>query len=163
FVILNSFLMSLGERRRQFAILRALGASRGLVTRLLLREAMLYGITGTIIGLVCGWGLSLGLQGVMQALLGVQLPASRFSLPPFLFGLLLGPGMALAATYWPSRRAGRRIVLDDLLHKADGRSISERRWPSYVGLALLTPVLVLEIAFVRGWLPAAVSRALVPP
>ncbi|TMQ33052.1 MAG: FtsX-like permease family protein [Planctomycetota bacterium] len=42
FVILNAFLMNLGERRRQFAILRALGATRRQVTRLLLREAAFF-------------------------------------------------------------------------------------------------------------------------
>src|SRR5205807_569538 len=47
FVILNAFLMNLGERRRQLAILRALGATRRQITRLLLREALLLGLAGT--------------------------------------------------------------------------------------------------------------------
>src|SRR5262249_62021962 len=57
FVILNAFLMNLGERRRQLAVLRALGATRGQVTRLLLREALLLGAAGTLLGLAAGSGL----------------------------------------------------------------------------------------------------------
>src|SRR5262249_11161820 len=75
FVILNAFLMNLGERRRQLAILRALGATRGQVTRLLLREAILLGLAGTVVGIGVGLGLSVGLSGVMAQLLGVSFPA----------------------------------------------------------------------------------------
>src|SRR5262249_11341692 len=54
FVILNAFLMNLGERRRQLAILRALGATRRQITRLLLREAVWLGVTGTALGIGVG-------------------------------------------------------------------------------------------------------------
>src|SRR5205807_9533237 len=50
FVILNTFLLNLGQRRAQFATLRALGATPGQVTRLLLREAALLGAAGTLAG-----------------------------------------------------------------------------------------------------------------
>src|SRR5262245_24669714 len=63
FVILNSFLMNLGERRRQLAILRALGTTRRQVTRLLLREAVLLGGAGKVLGM--GAGVVLG-QGLVR-------------------------------------------------------------------------------------------------
>ncbi|MCZ7662349.1 MAG: ABC transporter permease [Thermoleophilia bacterium] len=46
FIILNTFLMNVGERRRQLAVMRALGATRRQITRLLLREAILLGSGG---------------------------------------------------------------------------------------------------------------------
>ena len=133
FVILNAFLMNLGERRRQFAILRALGATRRQVTRLLLREAAFFGVTGAALGLALGLGISVLQRGIMGPLLGVTLPRPRLTLTPFFLAALLGPGMALAATYYPARRAGRRAPLEDLLQKAPARQERPRRWPSYAG------------------------------
>jgi putative ABC transport system permease protein len=163
FVILNAFLMSLGERRRQLAILRALGATRSQVTRLLLREALLLGGAGTVIGLAVGWGLAVGLHGIMARLLAVTLPELSWSPEPFLLGLILGPGMALAATYLPARRAGRRAPLEDLLHQRGLRTEEVRRWPGYVGLAFLIVTLFLVLGIVRDWFPAAVGLALTAP
>src|SRR5207244_2149508 len=111
FVILNSFLMNLGERRQQLAILRAIGATRAQVTRLLLREAALLGVTGTLLGIVLGIGLAMGLRQIMEQLLAVTLPPASWTAAPFVAALILGPGMALAATYLPARRAGRRAPL----------------------------------------------------
>ncbi len=58
FVILNTFLLNLGERRKQVAILRSLGASRVQVLHLLLRETLALGLVGTRGGLRrrCGPG-----------------------------------------------------------------------------------------------------------
>src|SRR5262249_37115191 len=53
-VILNTFLMHLGESQRQLALLRALGATRGQVTAMLLRQALLLGGLGTLIGVPLG-------------------------------------------------------------------------------------------------------------
>src|SRR5262249_56253636 len=112
FVILNAFLMNLGERRRHLAILRALGATRAQVTRLLLREAALLGGAGGALGIGLGWALALGMRGVMGEVMTLTLPPLRWSWGPVLLGLALGPGMALAATYLPARRAGRRSPPD---------------------------------------------------
>jgi putative ABC transport system permease protein len=163
FVILNSFLMSLGERRRQFAILRALGATRRLVTHLLLREALLFGVAGTLLGCLGGWALSRALHQVMRQLLRVAIPDPEISLAPFLFGLVLGPGMALIATYWPARRAGRRVVLEDLLQKREVSGEARRRWPAYLGLGLVAVMLALEAALISEWFTPAMNRSLLAP
>jgi putative ABC transport system permease protein len=151
FVILNSFLMNLGERRQQLAILRALGTTRAQVTRLLLREALLLGMVGTVLGIGLGLLLSAGQQQMMQQLLGVTLPAEPWPALPFVGALLLGPGMAVAATYWPARRAGRRAPLEDLLQKAVTHRERSTRWPAYVGLGLLGLFLLVVIGLLAGW------------
>ena len=159
FVILNAFLMNLGERRRQFAILRALGATRRQVTRLLLREAAFF----AALGLALGLGISVLQRGIMGPLLGVTLPRPRLTLTPFFLAALLGPGMALAATYYPARRAGRRAPLEDLLQKGPARQERPRRWPSYAGLALLSLVFVTVLGILEGWFPLAVVPSLLAP
>src|SRR5262249_792411 len=71
FVLLNSFLMNLGERRRQFAILRSLGMTRRQLISLLLREAFVLGFAGALPGLVLGAMLTQGLVAVNEGLLGL--------------------------------------------------------------------------------------------
>lgn len=56
FIILNTFLMNVGERRRQLAILRAIGATRGQIVRMLLYESLAMGIAGTVLGSLVGLG-----------------------------------------------------------------------------------------------------------
>jgi putative ABC transport system permease protein len=47
FIIANTFLMNIGERRQQLAVLRAVGATRGQVVRMLLGEGAVLGVVGT--------------------------------------------------------------------------------------------------------------------
>jgi putative ABC transport system permease protein len=163
FVILNAFHMNLGERRQQLAILRALGATRSQVTRLLLREAVVLGGAGTVLGIGAGWVLSVGLRQVMEQLLSVTLPALRWTSEPFLLALALGPGMALAATYLPARRAGRRAPLEDLLGQRAVHGEDVRRWPGYVGLGLLAGTLLFVQGTVQEWFGPAVALACLQP
>jgi putative ABC transport system permease protein len=158
FVILNSFLMNLGERRRQLAILRAVGTTRGQVTRLLLREAVLLGGIGTVLGMAAGLGIAILFTGAMERLLNVVLLPLRLTAKPFLIALVMGPGVALAATYLPARRAARRAPLDELFARRAPGDDRLGRWPGWIGLALLLATFVIEIGFVEGWFP----RALIP-
>lgn len=162
FVIFNAFLMNLGERRHQLAVLRALGATRAQVTRLLLREALLLGGVGTLVGLAAGWGLAAGLRRMMEQLMGLALPEPGLALAPFGFALLLGPGLALAATCLPARRAGRRAPLDDLLRPRGDQTDRPRHWPAYLGLGLVAVVLLFVVLALRDWFPMDWARALLP-
>lgn len=159
FVILNAFLMNLGERRRQLAILRALGATRGQVSWLLLREAVLLGGTGTVLGLLVGWGLSHALRRTMSSVLSVTLPEPQWSGWPVLLALALGPGMTLAATIVPARRASRRAPLPDLLLRQGNPAEEPRRWPAYLGLAFILATLAFVVAVIRSWVDPAWAMA----
>ena len=164
FVILNSFLMNLGERRRQLAILRALGTTRRQVTRLLLREAVLLGGAGTVLGVGAGVFLALGLVRVQEQILGVKLPPLQLTAQPFLLALLVGPGMALAATVVPAWRAGQRSPLEAMLPR---RSIPEPRESrpgllSYLGLAAVAAAVCFAVGSGYWW-SAETGVALMPP
>ncbi|MEO8270393.1 MAG: FtsX-like permease family protein, partial [Aureliella sp.] len=57
FIIYNTFEMSVGERRRQIGILRAIGATRSQVQWMILREALWLSVVGAIAGCFLGvWG-----------------------------------------------------------------------------------------------------------
>lgn len=163
FVIVNTFLMNLTERRRQLAILRALGVTRGKLIGLLLREAALLGLAGTVLGIGAGYFLALGVLSVWQQILrGVQLPELRWTNEALLLALLFGPGMALLATWLPARLAGRRAVLADLLARGGVHPDEPRRWPAYVGLVLVGVNILCVAGLVRGWLPSSLLVPIMP-
>ncbi len=163
FVILNAFLMNLGERRRQLAVLRALGATRAQVTRLVLREAAFLGIVGTVLGMAAGLALAVALRRVIGQLLTVNLPDLHLTAEPFLIALVLGPGMAVAATYIPARRAGRRAFLEDLLSKSGRHADKARRRLGYVGLVVLAGIVALLIGLAHGWLSVSLFEPFIAP
>lgn len=162
FVILNTFLMSLGERQRQLAILRALGATRRQVTRMLLGEAAVLGIAGAALGIILGMLASLGMTRAMEQLQGTPLPTLRFVAGPFLLAALIGPGMAVAATYVPARLAARRNLLTGLFAELRGAEPALRRWPSMLGLAIIVADSALLVPILNRWLPATTITALLP-
>jgi putative ABC transport system permease protein len=163
FVILNTFLINLTERRRQLAILRALGVTRGQLTGLLLREAALLGLTGTALGIGAGYVLAVGVLGVWQQLLGgVRLPELRWTNEALLLALLFGPGMALAATWLPARLAGRRAPLLDLLARGGVHREEPRRWPAYLGLTLVGVHLIGVAGLGQGWLAPSLLAPIMP-
>lgn len=161
FIILNAFLMSVGERRRQIALLRALGATRRQVTRLLLREAAVLGVVGTALGLALAYVVSSGLSRAMGRLVGADLPGLAVSWQPFVLGAIVGPTLALAATYVPARRAGRIEPLEGLVSEGvETASPGARRWPSYLGLALVAVSLAAAAALLQGTLDASAAAPL---
>jgi putative ABC transport system permease protein len=160
FVILNSFLMNLGERRRQLAILRTLGATRIQVTYLLLGEALFLGVCGTALGIAVGMVLTLASVRIVATVLGVAPQDVHWTARPFLVAVLLGPGMSIAATFVPARRAGQRRPLEELVPRRRGPGRPLRRWPCLAGLGLLSAPMVLETGLRRGWFMSSSAPAL---
>jgi putative ABC transport system permease protein len=163
FVILNTFLLNLGERRGQLAVLRALGATRSQVRGLLLREALLLGLAGTAAGCAGGVILAWGLLHVLGKFLHVPLPAPHLGAGPFALPAVLGPGAALAAAWVPAWCASRRQPLDDLLPQRGrpGECLSCRICQA--GLVLLGLGILLAAGLCSGWLPVPACPALLAP
>jgi putative ABC transport system permease protein len=162
FVILNTFQLNLGQRSGQFATLRALGATPGQVARLLLREAALLGIVGTLAGCVAGAVLAVGLLHLVGQFLGVPLPALRLTAGPFLVALVLGPVTTLAAALLPAWRAGHVPVLQALArcHHPANRPLGG--WSVRLGLVLLVLGAMLGTGLCRGWFSPAANERLLP-
>lgn len=113
-MILNTFLMNVKERRRQLAILRAVGATRGQIVSMLLREGLVLGIVGTILGFLAGLaGASLIGRAVAQ-LYGSPPTAVHLTPASFALAAVLGPAMALLATYLPARSAAQVSPIEAL-------------------------------------------------
>jgi putative ABC transport system permease protein len=163
FVILNTFLLNVGERRQQLAVLRALGASRAQVRLLLLREALLLGLAGTLLGGIGGVVLSRALLHGLANFLGLPLPQPRLTAGPFILAGLLGPGVALAAAWVPACCASRRQPLDDLLPQRGQQCDRLSRSVAWLGVLLLALGGLLAGVLCLGWLPGPVCAALLAP
>ena len=157
FIILNTFLMNLSERRRQLAVLRAIGATRGQLARMILGEALAMGVLGTLVGCAVGpFGAEFILGAIAHAQ-GAEPPPLRFSIGPFVLAALVGPLVSWAAAYVPMRIAARIPPLEGIrpLVSVDRADVSP--WIIWTSLALcLTGGLVL-VGCIEGWFPAAWS------
>ncbi|MEU0938122.1 ABC transporter permease [Embleya sp. NPDC005971] len=119
FLIGNTFSMLVAARTRQSGLLRAVGAGRGQVNRLILGEAGLLGIAGSTLGLALGVALAAGLiriVGGVGAGPAASLPTVLWSTPAVAY--LVGVSITLVAAYLPARRAGRVSPMAALLREA---------------------------------------------
>ncbi len=105
--IANTLFVSILERKREIGILRAIGASRAQVIRIVLAEAFYMGLIGNLIALICGYFLSLVLIFVInKASFGWTLQF-HFPFQVILHSFLLAISAALIAGYLPAKRASK--------------------------------------------------------
>ena len=107
FIILNTFSMLVAQRTRELALLRALGAGRGQVTRSVLGEALVLGVVGSTVGLAGGYGIATGLRALFGQF-GLTLDGDLvLTARTVVWSYVVGVLVTLAAAYLPARRASR--------------------------------------------------------
>ncbi|MFJ1512302.1 ABC transporter permease [Cellulosimicrobium funkei] len=105
FIIANTFAMSVRERLRELALLRALGASPGQVFTSVLVQALVVGLVGGGLGVLAGAGL------VRVIRWGLALAGMEFSgrvplgAPQVVAAVALGAVVSVLAAVLPARRA----------------------------------------------------------
>lgn len=112
--ILNTILMSVMERVREFGALRALGFEKSSIIKLVILETMVLGAFGTVIGVALGMGISLlvahtGID-LTGALNTVSLPMKPIIYPHPVLGTalksaLFGLLVSLIAAWYPAKKA----------------------------------------------------------
>ncbi|OKI09468.1 ABC transporter [Streptomyces sp. CB02923] len=106
FIIANTFTMLVAQRTKEIALLRAVGASSGQVTGMVLAEACAVGAVAAAAGLAAGIGIGALLLPLMRAT-GALLPDGPLVVSPavVLVALGIGVGVTMLAAWLPSRRA----------------------------------------------------------
>ncbi|WP_291523517.1 ABC transporter permease [Branchiibius sp. NY16-3462-2] len=106
FLIANTFAMLVNQRARELALLRAIGASKAQVRRMMLLEALVVGVVGAAAGLVCGYLLARLIRGLFRRF-GYDLSATPLVVPwtGAVIATALGVAVTLFAAYLPARRA----------------------------------------------------------
>jgi putative ABC transport system permease protein len=108
FVIFNTLSITVAQRTREFATLRTIGASRRQVLVSVIVEALVIGVTASLVGLFGGLGLAVGLSELFRAL-NLELPQTEtvFATRTIVVSLLVGTLVTLVAGLFPAVRATR--------------------------------------------------------
>jgi ABC-type lipoprotein release transport system permease subunit len=104
FSVLNTQLMSVLERTKEFGIVMSLGVTPGRLGRLVLLETTLMGTVGMVLGVVLGGALVLWLSFHGFTYPGMEEMSDKFNLPSRIYpqitaiGLLFGPMIILISS-----------------------------------------------------------------
>ncbi|GAA4097527.1 ABC transporter permease [Nocardioides kongjuensis] len=108
FIIVNTFSILVAQRTRELALLRALGAGRGQVTRSVLLEAFVLALVATTAGIGLGLVLARGLAAMFRSI-GLDIASTALDLTPraIVTSYVVGLGVTMAAAYLPARRGAK--------------------------------------------------------
>ena len=108
FIIFNAFSITVAQRMREFALMRALGSSRRQVLTGVIVEALLLGVAASVAGLFAGLGVAKAITQLFKAV-GADFPIAGLGLAPrtVLIALVVGIGTAVIAALIPALRATR--------------------------------------------------------
>ncbi|HEY4277963.1 MAG TPA: FtsX-like permease family protein [Conexibacter sp.] len=187
FVLAGTIGFAVERRRKEVALLRAIGATPGQARRLLLREAALLGLLGGVAGCIVATALS---SVFTDALVSVGIAPDGFTVSPnwIPYGIAIGsgvvvallatlvaahralsvrPGEALVEAAVPQRRLGITRTLLGLAALGGGITLLIVLSSQALSFATLSAFLfIIAVALlgpvVVGWPAALVGRALLP-
>ncbi len=176
FIIYNSMTFSVLQRRTLLGHLRVLGVTRRELFLLVLGEALLLGVAGTLLGLLAGGLIAQGLVQLVTRTINdlyFSLTVTRLLISPavLLKGTLIGLGATLAAALLPALEAARAEPRDVQRRTGiEGRSNRLAYRAAAAGLPMLvaglalarTPWEDLTLAFVALFLVIAGFSLLLP-
>jgi lipoprotein-releasing system permease protein len=130
FNIISSMIMMVKDKGRDIAILRTMGATRGMILRIFMLSGASVGSLGTALGCALGVALAANLQAVREAIQGVigvdlfsaaiyhltQIP-ERIDPLEVAVVLAMAFGLSFLATLYPSWRAARLDPVEALRYE----------------------------------------------
>ncbi|CAO3429848.1 lipoprotein-releasing ABC transporter permease subunit [Azospirillum doebereinerae] len=130
FNIISSLIMLVKDKGRDIAILRTMGATRGMIMRIFFLSGASIGVTGTLLGLALGVSFALNIETIRQAIQALtgtnlfsaeiyflsQLPA-KIDWSEVTQVTLMALGLSFAATIYPSWRAARLDPVEALRYE----------------------------------------------
>ena len=106
FVIQNTFRITVAQRVRELALLRAIGATGSQVTALVLIEAAILAVVASAVGVLAGIGVA-GLIKMAMNAAGVGIPDGPLTIEPrtIIISMAVGIVVTMFAALLPARRA----------------------------------------------------------
>jgi putative ABC transport system permease protein len=141
-LVYQSVMVSVHQRRRQFALLDAVGIERGTLTRLCLTEIAGLALAGVVVGTVGGWALASlasGIVGVATSEIWhrVDVTQAAHSMRGVLVAAATGGGIALAAAYLAARATFHAPTVEALRPAAIETEGRAPRFAGVLAIALL--------------------------
>ncbi len=109
--VANPMMANVASRSRQIAMLRAIGATKWQVTRLVIGEALVLALLGSLIGVALGLHAAHGMNVMTTRIWGY---APKWTVPWgwVATGVAFTVGICLLAGILPARRAARNNIID---------------------------------------------------
>lgn len=152
--VVNTLLLSVGERRREFGLLRATGASRRQLLRLVINEGLAFAAVGTALGLLVGIG---GAVAAVRALGSYGISTVELPLGVLAVTSIAAMALGVAAAVVPARWAAAVPPLEAVADAGGDRGSRAARRPR-----LVVPSLRLPTRARRAGQPAAPGPPLGP-
>ena len=154
FIIMNTFAMSVRQRQKEFALLRAVGASPASVFGTVLFQAVVIGLVGSLIGVAGGIGLTRLLVAGLEAY-GMPLPGGV----PMTSGVIaasiaIGLLVTIVGALLPARDAALTSPVEAMRGTAGARE-KPLRVRGGIGAVLAAAGLAVVIA---AWIDEDLSR-----
>src|ERR1700729_3140194 len=129
FTIFNTLSITVGQRTRELALLRLVGAGRGQVFGSVLGEAALTGLIASVIGVGLGVAAAVGLRALLTAF-GITLPHAPlvFEARTPVVAIAVGVAVTVLTAIAPARRAVRIPPVAALSDHSDDAPEALRRW-----------------------------------
>ncbi len=149
FLVANTFTMLSAARSREHALLRAIGAGRTYVTRLVLTEAVLVGALASAVGYPLGIGVARLLASVFDATGGTPGPVPVLAGGPLLTAFGVGVGISALSAYLPARRAAA-VAPVAALRTGEPPTASSLRRRNATGLGVTAVGVALTLAAISA-------------
>ena len=165
FTIYNTLSITVAQRSRELALLRALGATRRQVLRSVVLEALVIGALASIAGLAAGLGLAKGLSSLLASF-DLELPQADtvFATRTIVVSLALGVIVTVAAALGPALRATRVSPVTAMREGAEiPPSRIGRRAPLFAALVGLLSISVLGLGMFAPGVESEGRLALLAP
>ena len=152
FLIFNAMSFSIVQRRNLLGSLRALGVTQQEINHMIMAEALMLGVVGSVLGCVLGIWLGQGLTTIVAATISelyyqVSADAMQISVYSLLKAVMLGLAGTLVATWLPARQAARTPALTTLSRAALEQS-SRQQLPLLAVAGLVLVITGLAITFI---------------
>ena len=154
FIIMNSFAMSVRQRVKEFALLRAVGASPASVFGVVFLQAVVIGVVGSALGVAAGAGLLAGLSAMLDAAGMPLLEGTGLNGVIIAISLAVGLAVTVIGALLPAREAA-------LTHPVKAmRGVSGSREKSLVLRTILGGLLLAAgvAAIAAAWVDADLAQ-----
>jgi len=115
--VLSTMVMAVSERVREIGTMRAIGASRGLVFRLILAESLMIGLVAGAVGCLGGYLVSRLITFGVSKAVGVAFLQTMVTPRILAMGLLTALLIGALAGLYPAWRISRANIVESLRHE----------------------------------------------